>query len=224
MQRSKSRPKPGPCTRQRGRCPSGQALRALLFALYPKKKKSGLGCSFSPLGITSPPLRCDGAGWDPNPSFLGVREDTGHSPRWRGPRFPSADLSSLFAGGSGALSQAQVSNPYPATSPASTGREIGQGQARAPPAGCAGRGALPGAALPASGLGKSREGSTAPGHPRQPRFQLVVDAQPSSVSLPAPGRGRGGRGRALASNILILKRWVIYLRGGRTRGGWTRPP
>lgn len=45
------------------------------------------------------------------------------------------------------------------------------------------------------------------------------------VSLPAPGRGRGGGGgRALASNILILKRQVIYLQGGRTRGGWTRPP
>lgn len=33
------------------------------------------------------------------------------------------------------------------------------------------------------------------------------------VPLPATRRrrGGGGRGRALASNILILKRWVIYL-------------
>lgn len=44
------------------------------------------------------------------------------------------------------------------------------------------------------------------------------------VPLLLLGRRGGGRGKASASNILILKRWVFCLQGGRARGGWTRPP
>lgn len=65
-------------------------------------------------------------------------------------------------------------------------------------------------------------GSTALGHPSQQGQQM---GNHHLLSLPLLGRRGGGRGRgkASASNILILKRRVFYLQGGRTRGGWTRP-
>lgn len=110
-------------------------------------------------------------------------------PQWQSSQFPSASLLSLLTQGSGALSQARTSNPYPTASLASVGRESSQGQARAPTRGCPRRGVLPGAALLAFGLEKSREGSTALGHPRQPN-SASPDVQPSSGFSACPRKKR----------------------------------
>lgn len=101
----------------------------------------------------------------------------------RVPSFP------LLTQGSGALSQAKASNPYPTTSLAFVGRESSQGQARAPTRGCTRRGVLSGAALLAFGLQKSREGSAALGHPRQPD-SAGPDVQPSSGFSASPRKKR----------------------------------
>jgi len=149
-------------------------------------------------------------------------EDTRPSPRRQGPRFPSASLCSPLTRESRAPSQAWVSNPHPTTSLASTHRQ--GNRPRAPTCRCAGTGGAAGMALLALGLEKSREGSSAPGHPGLPGSARAADVQPSSGFSACPRKRKRRRKRKGTGQQHPHLEGVIYLRGGRTREGWTRPP